>query len=69
VLQPAFEQKPQKNVPLMFTRHCLKFALGWCPRETKEKTPYTEPLYLRTAQSQFRLKFDCAKCEMQVVEE
>lgn len=66
ILQPAFEQIAPSGVPLMFTRHCLKFALGWCPRETKEQMPFAEPLYLRIPQQKFRLKFDCAKCEMRV---
>lgn len=69
VLQPAFEKTQQKNVPLMFTRHCIKFALGWCPRETKEKSPFKEPFFLKSKQSNFRLNFDCGKCEMQVFEE
>lgn len=66
VFQPAFEQNAQKNVPLMFTKHCIRFALGWCPRETREKMPFTEPLYLLTNQTRLQLTFDCMQCEMQV---
>lgn len=66
VFQPAFEQTVQKNVPLMFTKHCIRFALGWCPRETQKKMPFTEPLYLQTNQTRLRLAFDCKQCEMQV---
>lgn len=66
ILQPAFEQVKQKNVPLMFTKHCIKYALGWCPRETKVKPDFREPYYLVNQQNKFRLTFDCRKCEMQV---
>ena len=50
----------------MFTKHCIRFALGWCPRETREKMPFTEPLYLLTNQTRLQLTFDCMQCEMQV---
>lgn len=66
ILQPAFEQVQQKNVPLMFTKHCIKFALGWCPRETKEKAGFREPFYLINQQNKLKLSFDCRKCEMRV---
>lgn len=66
ILQPAFEQVRQKNVPLMFTKHCIKFALGWCPRETKDKPGFREPYYLINQQNKFKLTFDCKRCEMQV---
>lgn len=66
VFQPAFEQVQQKNVPLMFTRHCIKYAMGWCPRETKERSGFREPYYLVTRQNRLKLTFDCRKCEMLV---
>lgn len=66
ILQPAFEQVRQKNVPLMFTKHCIKFASGWCPRETKEKSGFREPFYLVNQQNRLKLSFDCRKCEMRV---
>lgn len=66
VLQPAFEQVQPQNVPLMFTKHCIKHALGWCPRETKEKPPFREPYYLVNQQNRFKLTFDCKQCEMQM---
>ena len=66
VLQPAFEQVQPSNVPLMFSKHCVKFALGWCPRETNEKPGFREPFYLVNQQNRFKLRFNCTKCEMQV---
>lgn len=50
----------------MFTKHCIKFALGWCPRETKNKPDFREPYYLINQQNKFKLTFDCKDCEMQV---
>lgn len=69
VLQPAFEQVPQKNVPLMFTKHCVKYALGWCPRETHEKSGFREPYFLVNQNNRFKLTFNCKDCEMQVTSE
>lgn len=46
VSQSAFEKQEQKDVPLMFTRHCIKQSLGWCPKEKNDKHPYKEPFYL-----------------------
>ena len=66
VLQPAFEIKQQKDVPLMFTRHCIKYSLGWCPKYNKAVSPYTEPFYLTHSSTRLRLEFDCQACEMRV---
>lgn len=66
VIEPAFEQHPQETVPLMFTRHCIKFAFGWCVRENKVKHKYKEPFYLLYNNIRLRLYFDCRLCEMRV---
>jgi len=69
VIQPAFEVQPQQNVSLMFTKHCLKYALGWCPKEINEKSPYREPFYLINNRLRLKLTFDCKACEMHVSNE
>ncbi len=66
VIQPAFEIQQQTDVPLMFTRHCVKQSLGWCPKEGKGKHPYAEPFFLTNERVNLRLEFDCKKCEMRV---
>jgi len=66
VVQPAFEKQAQKDVPLMFTRHCIKQSLGWCPKEGTEKHPYKEPFFLIYNNTKLRLSFDCRNCEMKV---
>lgn len=66
VTESAFEIKHQKDVPLMFTRHCIKYSLGWCPKEVKEKHPYKEPFFIEYENTKLKLFFDCKNCEMQV---
>ncbi|WP_243348815.1 peptidase U32 family protein [Parabacteroides sp. FAFU027] len=63
---PAFELNPLKDVPLMFMKHCVKYALGVCPVHHKAKADYREPLYLVNKNTRLRLEFDCGKCEMRV---
>ena len=66
VQQPAFELVSQKNEPVMFSKHCIKYALNACPRETKHKVRFQEPLYLENSRLRLKLEFDCVKCEMSV---
>lgn len=66
VLQPSFEQVAQKNVPLMFSKHCIKYALGWCPRESRQASGFREPFYLQNERVRLKLAFNCADCEMVV---
>ncbi len=68
-IEPAFEIKPVKDVPLMFTRHCLRYSMGWCPVYHKTKSPYNEPYYLVYKETRLRLKFDCKQCQMLVYAE
>lgn len=64
-VMPGFEVKAEKGVPLMFTKHCIKYEMGWCPREGYQST-MKEPLYLENNGQKFSLSFDCKKCEMQI---
>lgn len=65
----AFEKQAKKNVPLMFTRHCIKYSFGWCPKETSMKHPYKEPFYLLHNNTRLQLEFDCKNCEMRILQE
>ena len=63
----AFEVKPQGNVPLMFTRHCLRYSMGWCPVYQKKKSPYREPYFLQDKNGvRLRLHFNCKQCRMEI---
>lgn len=50
---------------LMTMKHCLKYQLGFCPKE-KDHTqmPFKEPLFLVDGNRKFRLEFDCRECRM-----
>lgn len=65
----AYELKPEKELPLMFTKYCLRYSMGWCPTYQKEKSPYKEPYYLIYKDTRLRLKFDCKRCQMLVYAE
>ena len=65
---PGFELKQVGGVPLMFTKHCVKYAMGWCRKlQGAEDTP-KEPLFLEYRDNRLQLKFDCRLCEMQVLQ-
>lgn len=65
---PAFEIERPAQGALMTCRHCLRYALGQCPKVTGHRPSWTEPLSLRLPdQRSFTLHFDCVRCEMQVL--
>jgi putative protease len=60
------------EVPLMITRHCVRFSLSLCPKQAKgvtgvQGTVRAEPLQLVSAGETLTLRFDCKPCEMHVV--
>ncbi|MCF0209366.1 MAG: U32 family peptidase, partial [Bacteroidaceae bacterium] len=56
------------NGPLMECRHCIRYALGYCPKETTERAPWQEPLSLKMSDGRvFPLQFDCKHCQMNVL--
>lgn len=62
-IDDSFEIKEPKDAELMRCKHCIKYALGFCPKETKEKL--NEPLYLvSNTNKEIQLFFDCKNCEM-----
>lgn len=63
-IAPAFELQPSFDVPLMFTKHCLRYSMGWCPVYQKEKSPYKEPYYIAYKDTRLKLEFDCKNCQM-----
>jgi collagenase-like PrtC family protease len=54
------------SVPLMITKHCLRYSLGQCPKEVKPtlKGPLT---LVDSKQQRHALHFDCKRCEMHVL--
>ena len=68
-VERAYEEQPRAGVPLMFTRHCLRYSMGWCPVHQRGRSPFREPYYLLYEGTRLRLEFDCTRCEMRVVDE
>ena len=68
VTEPAFEQLANtRGKKVMTCKHCLKYMLGYCPKETDAKEPgFKEPLFLVQNGRKFKLDFDCDNCVMEV---
>lgn len=73
VIAAAYEANQELDeVPLMITKHCLRFSHGLCPKEAKgvigvQGTVTAEPMTLISGNDRFTLKFDCKPCEMHVM--
>lgn len=50
---------------LMTTRHCILRELGMCKKEKKARL--IEPLILSDGNREYRLRFNCPACEMEVI--
>jgi putative protease len=56
---PAYELRPARQSPVMFTQHCLKFALGCCPKYQHADARHPEPWSLKIGGRNFVIKFGC----------
>ncbi|MCL1049954.1 U32 family peptidase [Shewanella abyssi] len=56
-----------EDVPLMVTKHCLRFNFNLCPKEVPGIK--ADPMVLEIGKDVLKLVFDCPKCEMLVVAE
>ena len=64
----AFEKSQPDSATVMFCRHCIKYALGICTKNRKRDLKIQEPLFLTSQDGrQFRLKFDCSRCQMEIM--
>jgi len=70
-IEEAFEiLQPQTSVPLMYCKHCIRYAIGACKKEgTKLSKEIAEPLHLIYKNYYLRLEFDCKSCQMKVYKE
>lgn len=66
---PAFElHQPDRQAVIMTCRHCLRYAFGQCPKVSGRPPQWSEPLFLSLPDGRrFPLRFDCSRCEMQVL--
>jgi len=73
LIAKAYEANEELGeVPVMITKHCLRFSHGLCPKEAKgvigvQGTVTAEPMTLINGNDRFTLKFDCKPCEMHVM--
>ena len=66
-MDSAFELSSLSDVPLMFTKHCIRYSLGYCPKLQKTENNIREPLYLLSNQNRLKLEFNCKDCEMKII--
>ena len=73
LIDKAYEAHEEKGeVPVMITKHCLRFAFNLCPKQAKGVTGVmgqirAEPMTLIHQDETITLKFDCRPCEMHVM--
>ena len=73
IIAKAYEANEELGeVPVMITKHCLRFSHGLCPKEAKgiigvQGTITAEPMTLISGNDRYTLKFDCKPCEMHVM--
>jgi putative protease len=70
-IEQAFELQwdPGKS-RVMTTKYCIKYELGKCPIHQKETMgeKLKEPLVLKQGELEYKLKFNCKPCEMEIWE-
>lgn len=70
-IEKAFELQwdPGKS-RVMTTKYCVKYELGKCPKFQKETMgeKVIEPLVLKHGENEYKLKFKCKPCEMEIWE-
>lgn len=70
-IEKAFELQwdPGKS-RVMVTKYCVKYELGKCPRYQRDTMgeKLSEPLTLKHGEVEYKLKFNCKPCEMEIWE-
>ena len=64
--EAAYEQTHRRGVELMRSKYCIRHELGLCLRE--KGTTHRAPLFLVNNGRRLPLRFDCAACEMTVLD-
>ncbi len=73
LIAAAYEAHEEAGeVPLMITRHCIRYSLSLCPKQARgvigvQGQVRAEPMTLVNGSERLRLEFDCRKCEMHVM--
>lgn len=73
MIAPAYEAHEEPGeVPVMITKHCLRFSFNLCPKQAKgvkgvQGQVKAEPMVLVNGDQKYTLKFDCKPCEMHIM--
>jgi len=70
-IEKAFElQWDTGKSRVMTTKYCVKYELGKCPKYQRDTmgTKVVEPLVLKHCENEYKLKFNCKPCEMEIWE-
>ncbi|MCY1285286.1 peptidase U32 family protein [Pseudomonas jinjuensis] len=71
LIDAAYEAHEETGeVPVMITKHCLRFSFNLCPKQAKGVTGVrtkVQPMQLIHGDEVLTLKFDCKPCEMHVI--
>jgi len=73
MIAPAYEAHEEAGeVPVMITKHCLRFSFNLCPKQAKgvqgvQGQVKAEPMVLVNGDQKYTLKFDCKPCEMHIM--
>ncbi|WP_404437033.1 U32 family peptidase [Stutzerimonas chloritidismutans] len=71
LIDAAYEAHEETGeVPVMITKHCLRFSFNLCPKQAKGVTGVrtkVAPMQLIHGDEVLTLKFDCKPCEMHVI--
>ena len=71
LIDAAYEAHEETGeVPVMITKHCLRFSFNLCPKQAKGVTGVrtkVAPMQLVHGDEVLTLKFDCKPCEMHVI--
>jgi 23S rRNA 5-hydroxycytidine C2501 synthase len=70
-IEKAFElQWDPGKARVMTTKYCVKYELGKCPRYQRDSMgeKVVEPLVLKHGENEYKLKFNCKPCEMEIWE-
>ena len=71
LIDAAYEAHEEDGeVPVMITKHCLRFSFNLCPKQAKGVTGVrtkVQPMQLIHGDEVLTLKFDCKPCEMHII--
>lgn len=70
-IEKAFElQWDPGRARVMTTKYCVKYELGKCPKYQRDSMgeKVVEPLVLKHGENEYKLKFMCKPCEMEIWE-